>query len=126
LFRCLFFNLSLEEPPSGGFFVMASREFAIAFSIAGQMSSTFQKSFQTAGNIVSNCGKQMQALNSQLKDVSGMMHQKAVDKAALAHRARQRKAKGLCYNENIFLKGEWSCFCHLTHLKIQKNRNRHW
>lgn len=56
------------------------------------MSNTFQKSFQTAGNIVSNCGKQMQALNSQLKDVSGMMRQReAVGKAAKAHQeAKQR------------------------------------
>ena len=39
---------------------------------------------------------------------------------------RCKPDRRLCCNGNIFLKGERSCFCHLTHLKIQKNRNRHW
>ena len=65
---------------------MAAREFAIAFTIAGQMASSFKGAFQGAQNVMKATSQAMQALNSQAGDIRGMQnHKEAVAKAAKAH-----------------------------------------
>ncbi len=78
---------------------MASKEYAIVFSLIGKMSNTFQKSFQAAGNVIKNCNNQMVALNRQAKDVEGMAkHRQTIDATAKAHRLAREEMLRVSHN----------------------------
>ena len=52
---------------------MSSKEYSIAFAIAGKLSSDFAKSFKTAGDTVKNFEGKFQTLNRSISQMSGVL-----------------------------------------------------
>ncbi len=75
---------------------MSAHQYAMAFTIAGQLASSFRSSFQNAQQLMSGASRKMAELNRQAANVSGMMRQKqAVAQAAQAHAQAKQKMQEL-------------------------------